>query len=96
MSPSAVRTDKASNTYVRAPGTTQGHAAIETVMDHLAQSLDMDPLEFRMINMIGADKDHPIRDIVDKLKTSSNFEARKAEIKTFNKVCCLPSVRNTN
>ena len=85
-----MRTDKASNTYVRAPGTTHGHAAIETVMDHLAHDLGLDPLELRMINMIGADKDHPIRDIVAKLKTSSNFDARREEITAFNKVCvCL-------
>ena len=89
ISPSAVRTDTASNTYVRAPGSTQGHAAMEMMMEHLAHKLEMDPLEFRMINMIGGDKDHPIRDIVEKLRKSSNYDVRMAQIKDFNKVSII-------
>ena len=89
ISPIAVRTDKASNTYVRAPGSTQGHAIMENIMEHLAHSLDMDPLHFRMINMVGQEstdtgKLHPIRDIIEKLKKSSKFEERKGEIIQFN------------
>ena len=89
ISPIAVLTDKASNTYVRAPGSTQGHAIMENIVEHLAHSLEMDPLEFRMINMVGQEETdtgtlHPIRDIIKKLKKSSNFEERKLEIIQFN------------
>ena len=86
ITPAAVLTDKPSNTYVRAPGSTQGHAAIENVMEHLAHKLNMDPLQFRMINMIGADDTFPIRDIIKKTKESSKFDQRKEAIEKFNKV----------
>ena len=88
--PVAVLTDKASNTYTRAPGSTQGHAIIENVVEHLAHDTGADPLDFRMNNMVGGDSSdagqtHPIRDIIEKLKKSSDFIQRKAEIINFNK-----------
>ena len=87
ISPVAVLTDTASNTYARAPGSTQGHAIIENVVEHLAWKTGMDPLDFRMINMVGGGdgKVHPMREIIDKLKKSSNFDKRKTEIINFNK-----------
>ena len=86
ISPSAVLTDKPSNTYVRAPGSTQGHAAIEVVMEHLADTLGLDPLEFRMINMMGQNKQHPIQEIVKNLRDSSKFDDRNAAAEKFNQV----------
>ena len=38
----------ASTTIVRAPGTIAGMAVIENVMEHLANNLGMDSLEFQM------------------------------------------------
>jgi len=89
IKPKAVLTDKASNTYVRAPGSTQGHAAIENVMEHLAHEVGEDPLEFRLKNMVGeqmtAGKVHPIRVIIERLKKSSDYENRKKGVELFNK-----------
>ena len=90
IDPSAVLTDKPSNTYVRAPGSTQGHAAMENIMEHLAHKLDMDPLEFRMINMVGeGKKSHPLQEIIKNLRQSSDYDKRKTDINTFNKVLFL-------
>ena len=91
IDPNAVLTDKPSNTYVRAPGSTQGHAAMENVMEHLAHQLGMDPLEFRMINMVGeGKKSHPLQEIIKNLRDSSEYDKRKTDIDTFNKVLlCL-------
>ena len=88
-------TDKPSNTYLRAPGSTQGHAAIEHVMEHLAHKLEVDPLIFRMNNMVGRTEDkHPIREIMDKLMETSGFDKRKPEIEQFNKVMVMLIIIN--
>ena len=52
MKPFAVITDKPRGTATRAPGTTQGHAIIENLMEHMASKLGVDPIEFRMKNFI--------------------------------------------
>jgi len=87
--PNAILTDTPSNTYCRAPGSTQGHAIIENIMEHVAHELGEDPLDFRMKNMVGEEKSggklHPMREIIKKLKKTSNYEARKKDIKVFNK-----------
>lgn len=36
----------------RAPGATQAHFSAETVVDELAEKIGMDPVEFRMINVV--------------------------------------------
>lgn len=49
-------TDAASNTFCRAPGTTEGVAMIENIMEHIARKVNKDPLEVRLSN-IPADSD---------------------------------------
>lgn len=49
--PVAVKTHTPANTFCRAPGTTPGIFIIETVMEHVAQELGMDPLQFKGINL---------------------------------------------
>ena len=85
IDPIAILTDKPSNTYVRAPGSVQGHAAVENVMEHLAHELGLDPLEFRMMNMVGKTS-HPLQEIIKNLRKSSEFDKRKIDIAKFNKV----------
>ena len=75
---------QASNTYCRAPGSTQGHAIIENVVEHLAWAAGKDPLQFRMENMIG-ESGHPIRLITEKLRRDSDYDTRTALAEQFNK-----------
>lgn len=45
------RTDTASNTWCRGPGTVEGIAMIENIMEHIAWKVKKDPLEVRMNNI---------------------------------------------
>ena len=76
----------ASTTIVRAPGTIAGMAVIENVMEHLANNLGMDSLEFQMKNMIADAPIIPITEpnilpqIVEHLQASSTSQEQIPEI----------------
>ena len=69
---------------------------MEVIMDHIATSLGVDPLEFRMNNLLKKGDpcldDGPLQgvnkipDIVAQLKEKSNYVARKAAVAAFNQV----------
>jgi hypothetical protein len=48
----------------------------------------MDPLEFRLKNLVGSSDEifNPLPEIIPRLRTSSDYDGRKAEIEEFNKV----------
>ena len=46
-----VVTNKPRSRPYRAPGSTQSHFAVETVMDELAEKLNLDPIDFRLLNV---------------------------------------------
>lgn len=64
----------------------QGVAIIENIMDHLATALGMDPLEFRLKNMIPASTENPLPEIIPQLRISSDYENRKKQVIEFNQV----------
>ncbi|XP_064073152.1 xanthine dehydrogenase/oxidase-like [Vanessa tameamea] len=79
----AVTTDLPSNTFARAPGTLEGIASIENIMEHIAVAVNKDPTEVRLANMVQEENDLPT--LINTLKTSAEYERRLREIKIFNK-----------
>ncbi|CAH2090197.1 unnamed protein product [Euphydryas editha] len=79
----AVTTDLPSNTFARAPGTMEGIACIENIMEHIAFEVQKDPTDVRLVNMRQEDNDIPT--LIRTLKTKADYEKRLNEIKTFNK-----------
>ncbi|XP_055628824.1 xanthine dehydrogenase/oxidase-like [Toxorhynchites rutilus septentrionalis] len=75
------KTDCASNTWCRAPGTTEGIAMIETIMEHIAFATGRDPLEVRMVNM---PSDMKMLELMPQFRADVEYDARKAEISQFN------------
>lgn len=78
-----VRTDNYAQCFTRAPGTLEGLAAIECIMDHIAHSLNVDPLDVRKANLDARNNSRIVK-FLDDLKQTDNIEKRKADIKTFN------------
>merc|ERR1719239_909632 len=65
-----------------APGSTQGHAIMETVIEHLAAASATDPLTLREANMVD---DPTLKEVLARLKDSSQFELRKRHVEDFNR-----------
>ena len=57
-------------------------------MDHLATSLGLDPLEFRLKNLIGSSDEifNPLPEIIPQLRASSEYDKRSLEVEEYNKV----------
>ncbi|XP_043236080.1 indole-3-acetaldehyde oxidase-like isoform X1 [Amphibalanus amphitrite] len=96
VTPGTVTTNQCLYTACRAPGSVQAIAAIETVMNHIAHELRMDPWEVRKANFaVGNPKIPPTPQSEDanrvvSLMVSEMFEKadimkRKADIDSFNK-----------
>jgi xanthine dehydrogenase large subunit len=89
------KTHTVSNTAFRGFGGPQGMFAIEYVIDDVARTLGMDPLEVRQRNFYGRNDrnvthyqqtidDNIIDEIFEKLVADSDYQARRAEIREFN------------
>ncbi|KXJ82609.1 hypothetical protein RP20_CCG012771 [Aedes albopictus] len=76
------RTDIASNTWLRAPGSVEAIAMIETIMDHVAHKTGLDPLDVRMANMAQGSK---MIELLPEFRTDVEYDNRKAEIDRFNR-----------
>ncbi|XP_067007633.2 uncharacterized protein [Anabrus simplex] len=83
ISGTGVRTDIPSNTMTRAPGSFEGTAFVEAIMEHIAQELDLDPIQVRLTNMDPEETNIPR--LMQELRTSSNFDKRKQAVENFNK-----------
>ena len=89
------KTHTVSNTAFRGFGGPQGMLVIEQIIDEIARSLHMDPLDVRRRNYYGAAPrdvthygqivDDNILDLLtDRLETSSDYRARRADIAVWN------------
>ncbi|CAG9788136.1 unnamed protein product [Diatraea saccharalis] len=78
----SVHTDTPSNTWCRAPSSTEGLAMIENIIERIAYNMGLDPLQVRLINM--AKENNPIPEILEQIKKDSNYDERLIEIKKFN------------
>ncbi len=95
-----LKTHTQSNTAFRGFGGPQGMVGIERIIEDVALTLGLDPLEVRRRNFyphkdrLGAKRaitpfhmpveDCIIQDIVDELVVSSDYERRRADIRTWN------------
>ncbi len=88
------KTHTVSNTAFRGFGGPQGMAAIERVMDAVAQATGLDPLLVRQRNLYGEGRDltpyHQVVEdnvaprLLEELAASCDYEARQREIDAFN------------
>ena len=65
-------------------------------MEHLATAIGMDPLEFRLKNMMDSSQGVPNplpSSIIPELMTSSNYEERKKQVEEFNAVREIGSLK---
>ncbi|XP_058464982.1 uncharacterized protein LOC131438756 isoform X2 [Malaya genurostris] len=76
-----VRTNAPTNTWCRAPGTAEGLAMIEIIMEHIAHETGCDPFEVRMVNMA---KDNKILQLMPQFRRDVRFDERKHFVDEFN------------
>ena len=90
-----LKTNTVSNTAFRGFGGPQGMLGMERAIDHIAQSLKLDPLDVRKANFYRPGGDvtpygQQVEDldfllpIVDDLERSSNYRNRRKEIENYN------------
>ncbi|XP_055623208.1 xanthine dehydrogenase-like [Toxorhynchites rutilus septentrionalis] len=75
------RTDVPSNTWCRAPGSSEGMAMIENIMEHIAHVVEKDPLEVRMLNI---SKENKMYNLLPRFRADVDFDDRKQAIDMFN------------
>ena len=89
------KTHTVSNTAFRGFGGPQGMFGIEYVVDEIARYLKVDPLDVRKQNFYGIDdrnvtpykqkiEDNIIHELTDQLEKSSDYRARREEIRAWN------------
>ncbi|MCC6399106.1 MAG: xanthine dehydrogenase molybdopterin binding subunit [Bacteroidetes bacterium] len=89
------KTNLPSNTAFRGFGGPQGMAAIETIMDRIARTLQQDPAEIRRRNFYGSSErntthygqrveNNRLQLIFDRITASSDYFRRRRDIQEFN------------
>lgn len=76
-----VLTDIHPHTWLRAPGSLEGLAMAENIMEHIAKELSLDPLSVRMANMR---PDSVMRNILPEFLDQCKFQSRKELVDIFN------------
>ena len=89
-----MKTNTVSNTAFRGFGGPQGMVAIERVIDEIAWSLNLDPLDVRKRNLYGEGRDltpygmqvtdNILPELIEALERSSDYRARRKAVAAFN------------
>jgi xanthine dehydrogenase large subunit len=89
-----MKTNTVSNTAFRGFGGPQGMLAIERVLDEIAWTLGVDPLDLRKANLYGPGRDmtpygmqitdNIMPELIEALELSSDYRARRAAVADFN------------
>jgi xanthine dehydrogenase large subunit len=89
-----MKTHTVSNTAFRGFGGPQGMLAIERVIDDIARTLGLDPLDVRKRNLYGPGRDVTpygmqvtdfiLPELIDALERSSDYRARRSNLAAFN------------
>ncbi|XP_002000312.2 indole-3-acetaldehyde oxidase [Drosophila mojavensis] len=77
-----VITDSPSNTPCRAPGSVEGIAMIENIIEHIAFETGVDPADVRFANILPA---HKMGEMMPRFLKSTDYRKRRAEIISYNK-----------
>jgi len=90
-----LKTNTVSNTAFRGFGGPQGMMAIERAIEAIAWKLGLDPLDVRLKNFYGPDRDltpygmkvtdNVLPELIGQLERSSEYRSRRKEIAAFNK-----------
>ncbi|XP_076451139.1 uncharacterized protein LOC143287015 isoform X2 [Babylonia areolata] len=89
----AVKTNKAANTFCRSPGSLPAQFIMESMMEHVAKSLNKDPSQLRYLNFYKKGQVTPsgmkldycnIGPLVTQLETSCDMANRKNQVNLFN------------
>ncbi|XP_061392390.1 uncharacterized protein LOC133327873 [Musca vetustissima] len=77
----AVVTDATSSTWCRAPGSVEGIAMIENILEHIAFEANIDPVDARMVNIEDGSK---LKELLPRFVASTEYRKRRQEIDDFN------------
>ncbi|XP_016987149.1 abscisic-aldehyde oxidase [Drosophila rhopaloa] len=77
----AVLTDAPSSTWCRAPGSVEGIAMMENIVEHVAFEVQKDPAEVRLANIPAGNK---ISELLPQFLESREYAQRKKEIESHN------------
>ncbi|GBP32434.1 Xanthine dehydrogenase [Eumeta japonica] len=78
----SVLTDKASNTWCRAPGTTEGTAIIEHIMERIAHTVKKDSIDIKMLHV--AEQHNTIKDMIMSFRKECDYDVRVENVKKIN------------
>ncbi|XP_023246390.1 xanthine dehydrogenase/oxidase-like [Copidosoma floridanum] len=79
-----LKTDLPCNTWCRAPGSCDGIAMIETIMEHIAKVTKKNPLQVRLENM-NVDNKSTLQPIIDEITRTSDLQNRHQIVDKYNK-----------
>ncbi|ALC47090.1 CG18522, partial [Drosophila busckii] len=77
-----VMSDSPSSTSCRAPGSVEGVALIENIIEHIAFEADLDPADVRYANLL---PQHKMGEMMPRFLENTLYKERRAEILSFNK-----------